>query len=79
MNTNTSSTPEEQRGNRRAPLVCIILEAQAHRCFQALEEEIDILEIDLFASILELEERLEDLHILIDISACGRMIPPLQM
>lgn len=78
MNTNTSSTPEEQRGNRRAPLVRIILEAQAHRCFQALEEEIDILKIDLFTSILELDERLGDLHILIDLSACGRMIPPFQ-
>lgn len=78
MNTNTSSTPEEQRGNRRAPSVRIILEAQAHRCFQALEEEIDILEIDLFTSILELDERREDLHILIDLSACGRMIPPSQ-
>lgn len=45
MNTNTSSTPEQQQENKRAALVNLV-----NRNFQLIKEEFDILGIEYLYS-----------------------------
>lgn len=81
MNTNTSSTPAEQwestEGVGRGDFSS--RPASVHRCFHAYKSQSDILQTALFASIPELDELLEDLHILIDRAACRGIILSSQM